>query len=330
MHVSYGGIPATRYSRVIVSTVAGPLLVSLFLIGFGLWIASRNWPIVSPWRCVGWCTVGLAAGVVLSLGLMWHQSAVGNAIADPEFVLATFATHGSAGGALVGYYDIRVRESNVFLQQKTQQLTEFASIVSHDLRNPLQAARGHLDLLAAEVGDDSAHLAPIRRAHDRMERIVDETLTLASHDQDVLSFDVVSVAAVAREAQDEIADHDWGDDRRRGATEVEITTTQYLRANRQWLRQLLGNLFRNALEHNEGPVTVAVGDLSDGFYVEDTGGGIPPDLRDRVFESGFTTDESGTGLGLAIVRAIADAHGWTVTVTESADGGARIEVRNAG
>jgi signal transduction histidine kinase len=61
--------------------------------------------------------------------------------------------------------------------------------------------------------------------------------------------------------------------------------------------------------------------------VADDGPGIPPERRDLVFEHGFTDSPDGTGFGLAIVRSIVEAHGWTVSVTESETGGARFEVR---
>jgi methyl-accepting chemotaxis protein len=65
-----------------------------------------------------------------------------------------------------------------------------------------------------------------------------------------------------------------------------------------------------------------------GFYVEDDGPGIPPELRDRIFETGFTTNRGagGTGFGLAIVAKVVDAHGWTIRAMESDAGGARFEV----
>ena len=98
-------------------------------------------------------------------------------------------------------------------------------------------------------------------------------------------------------------------------------------ADKPRLRQLLENLFRNAIEHAGSEVEVTVGALEDGFYVADDGPGISEDEHDQVFETGFTTSDGGTGFGLAIVEEIATAHGWTVEVTESAAGGARFEVR---
>jgi signal transduction histidine kinase len=101
----------------------------------------------------------------------------------------------------------------------------------------------------------------------------------------------------------------------------------------------LENLFRNAADHGGDGATVVVGDISpmytttraaavrpSGFFVEDDGPGIAPDERDRVFEVGYTTDPNGTGFGLNIVTEVASAHGWEVSVSEGARGGARFEV----
>jgi signal transduction histidine kinase len=73
-------------------------------------------------------------------------------------------------------------------------------------------------------------------------------------------------------------------------------------------------------------VTVTVGRLDDGFYVADDGPGIPAERRDRVFETGYSTDEEGTEFGLDIVEDIVDAHDWSIAVTDGVDGGARFEI----
>jgi signal transduction histidine kinase len=112
-----------------------------------------------------------------------------------------------------------------------------------------------------------------------------------------------------------------------------------LHADEERFVRLLENLFRNVVEHAGEDATVRIGATEDGFYVADDGPGIPPDEREQVFETGYTTADDGTGFGLAIVAEIAEAHGWTVGVgdrdapdapderSESDDpsGGARFE-----
>jgi signal transduction histidine kinase len=99
-----------------------------------------------------------------------------------------------------------------------------------------------------------------------------------------------------------------------------------IKADDDRLRQLLENLLRNAIEHGGRDVTVTVGTLDNGMYIEDTGPGIPEEQREDVFAAGYSSGENGTGFGLSIVKQIVNAHGWNVTVTESADGGARFEI----
>ena len=86
------------------------------------------------------------------------------------------------------------------------------------------------------------------------------------------------------------------------------------------------NLIRNAIDHGGDDVAVTIGDLDGGFYVEDTGPGIPSEERDAVFEVGYSTSDDGTGLGLSIVKHVVDAHGWDIRVTEGTEGGARFEI----
>ncbi|MGM0718638.1 MAG: sensor histidine kinase, partial [Halobacteriota archaeon] len=107
---------------------------------------------------------------------------------------------------------------------------------------------------------------------------------------------------------------------------LNIETDRVIRSDRDRLRHLLENLMRNAVEHGESDVTVTVGDLEDGFYIEDDGAGIPIDLRERVFESGVSTADHGTGLGLAITKQVAEAHDWEIRVKNGDEGGARFEI----
>jgi signal transduction histidine kinase len=99
-----------------------------------------------------------------------------------------------------------------------------------------------------------------------------------------------------------------------------------IRADERRLRQLFENLIRNAVEHGGDDVTVTVGELEEGFYIEDDGPGIPTDERDDVFDVGYSTQEGGTGFGLRIVERIVDAHDWEINVTDGTEGGARFEI----
>ena len=206
------------------------------------------------------------------------------------------------------------------LQNQKEQLDEFASVVSHDLRNPLNVAEGHVELAAAEC--DSAHLAEAEDALGRMWTIIDDTLTLAKHGQDVGTKEDVTLSTLLERCWATVETDD---------ASLAVETDLTIKADPDRLRNLFENLIRNAAEHGSasgGGVTVRVGAIDGsetGFYVADDGPGISPEERDRVFDLGYTTAEAGTGYGLAIVKWIAEAHGWDVTVTDGDDGGARFE-----
>jgi signal transduction histidine kinase len=236
-----------------------------------------------------------------------------------------------------------------------------AGVVSHDLRNPLDVAKARAR--AARETGDTEHFDRLDRAHDRMERIIGDVLTLARGNGVVDTTAGVAVARVAREAWQAVET---------GAVSLSLAPDlPETEADADRLQRLFENLFRNAVEHGStGPgsrthqdtaghgsagdrtpsddaegdestanrsqsdagsehgdaVTVRVGPAGDGFFVADDGRGIPPGEQDRIFEPGYTATGDGTGLGLTIVDRIATAHGWTVTTTESRAGGARFEV----
>ncbi|MEF8819301.1 MAG: PAS domain S-box protein [Haloferacaceae archaeon] len=203
------------------------------------------------------------------------------------------------------------------LNRQKERLEEFASLVSHDLRNPLNVAEGRLEL-AREERDD--HLAAVARAHDRMRRLIDDLLTLARTEREVESTDPQSLAVVAKAAWRNVDT---------GKAALEADADREILADRGRLQRLFENLFRNAVEHGGETVTVAVGVLPDdeGFFVADDGPGVPPEDRETVFETGYSTADEGTGFGLQIVEQAAVAHGWRVELTESDAGGARFEFR---
>lgn len=222
-----------------------------------------------------------------------------------------------ATGQLITISDITQRERyRRELEQTNERLEEFANVISHDLRNPLNVAQGRVDLARTEC--DSEHLDHVVRAHTRIEVLIDDLLTLAREGEEVGELEAVDVRDVTEMC--------WQTVETTQATVV-IQIDRTIQADQSRFQQLLENLIRNAIEHGDADVTVTVGELADGFYVEDDGPGIPEDDRDEVFDAGYSTAEEGTGFGLSIVKQIASAHGWDIRVTEGTDGGARFEIR---
>ena len=201
------------------------------------------------------------------------------------------------------------------LQRERDRLEQFTSVVSHDLRSPLSVVKGRIELARAE--HDSQHLADAADAIERMDTLVSDMLTIAREGKAVEETEPVSLPSVATECLSRVKTSD--------AT-LRTDAEHTIRADPGRLKQLLENLLKNAIEHNADPVTITVGDLDDGFYLADDGCGIPPNEREKVFETSYSTGESGTGFGLKIVTEVVEAHGWEISLTESADGGARFEI----
>ena len=212
---------------------------------------------------------------------------------------------------------LRAREQD--LSEQNERLEMFTSVVSHDLRNPLSVAEGYTELAQQEAGELEA-LETVEQALERMDVLIDELLTLAQQGESIDEKEPISVERVAVEA--------WETAETKQAT-LDIPEDGDFDADRNRIQQLLENLFRNAVEHGGESVTVTVGAIDgNGFYVEDTGPGIPEGKREEIFEHGFTTSDDGTGFGLTIVDEIVDAHGGTISVVEGRNGGARFEIRD--
>ena len=205
------------------------------------------------------------------------------------------------------------------LARRNERLDQFASVVSHDLQNPLSVARGRLEL--AESTGDPEHFRAVERAHERIEDLVDGLLTLARRGERKGESVPVGLDGAAEQAWRTVET---------GDLELVVDGDRTVSADPERLRQLLENLFTNAVEHADGATRVTVEALEDGFCVADDGSGIPPGDRAAIFESGHSGDRAGTGLGLAIVDTVAEAHGWTVTIGERDGGGARFEFRAEG
>ena len=265
--------------------------------------------------------------------------------------------NGSGGFAI--YMDITDRrERERLLEERTDRLDELVSVISHDLRNPLSVVAGHLEM--ARDGTDSHHVERALGAAERSQNIVGDLLTLAREEDRVTDPSPVALDDIAQDCWRDVTTGTAA-----LAVEAGGTVRADRSRLRQLLENLIRNAVEHgstssrpepddAVEHGSGEhlppgeaapadpptagsavagataaaddgMTITVGALKDGFYVADDGPGIPPEKREAVFESGYSTGESGTGLGLSIVEQVAREHGWTVDLGESADGGARFE-----
>ncbi len=206
----------------------------------------------------------------------------------------------------------RLVERSSGLQRQNERLEEFASLVAHDLRNPLTGAISSLEV--AQETNDTEWFERTEQSLWRMNELVDELLAIArGNRQDVVKTDV-SLSALVEEAWSHV-----------DAPDASLTVTDgtgVTRADENRLLQLFGNLFRNSVEHAGEDVNIEVGPLPDGngFYVADDGPGLPEDVEEAFREY----DEVGTmtagGIGLVSVIDVVDAHGWDVSVSNTGDG----------
>jgi signal transduction histidine kinase len=328
-----GTVTDLLVSALPLATCAGVVAADRWLLADG--VGARDRFTVTAYALGGFLTAWIITGVQVPL-LVDDAGSVG----DRLFLMLVGGTVGVAAGTVGGAAEIRQRQAVRQAERERERLEEFASVVSHDLRNPLEVARGYL-VKAFETGDPD-HLLRVRNALDRMNELIEDSLALARQGAVVDETEAVDVAAGAAAAGNTV-----GTAAAARATDEGVV----VEADEARLRELLENLFRNSVEHGtregEGPetsgssvpaatptadggpsLTITVGGLDgDGFYVADDGVGIPDDERDAVFDRGHTTAEGGSGLGLAIVATIAEAHGWTIEAVESDAGGARFEVR---
>jgi len=217
-----------------------------------------------------------------------------------------------------------------------QRLRRFIGDASHELRTPLTSIRGYAELLrrGAQRSPEDAELARRRIEEEatRMGVLVDDMLLLARLDQGrPLDREPVDLRAIVRDARaDALA---VAPDRpvSVAAPEPVVVTGDDMR-----LRQVVGNLVRNAVVHTPPGTPIEIGVARrDGravVRVADHGPGLPADVAARVFEPFFrgdpgrSRDRGGSGLGLSIVAAVVAAHRGSVRVAQTPGGGATFEV----
>src|SRR2546423_3446163 len=218
-------------------------------------------------------------------------------------------------------------------QASEKRLRQFLADASHELRTPLASIRGYAELFrigaARKPADTEKAMGRIEDESARMGALVETLLTLARLDQlPEVARNPVDLTQLAR---------DTADDARAVAPDrdvnLEVDDSVTVLGDQSQLRQVLGNLVRNALTHTPAgtPIEISVrrGGARDAvLVVRDHGRGLPTDDTDALFERFWRADpgrgrgRAGAGLGLSIVAAIVEAHGGNVKAANAEGGGA--------
>ncbi|HEX5638782.1 MAG TPA: ATP-binding protein [Burkholderiaceae bacterium] len=213
----------------------------------------------------------------------------------------------------------------------------FVADAAHELRSPLTALKLQLDLvrLAPDEGARDDALRDLSAGMDRVHHLLEQLLALARAEPGGPEAAVgdADLAEVARQAA---ADTVALASARGTDLELDAARPVAVRGDRAALRMLARNLIDNAVRYAGAGGQVRAAVLEDAgeavLRIDDSGPGIPPEERGRVFDRFYRRDSgetTGSGLGLAIVRAIADRHGARIDLGDAPLGGLRVDVRLA-
>ena len=284
--------------------------------------------------------LAFVGGVLVAGALAWYLS---RRITTPVLQLSQAAdrvARGSydvdvptGGGGEIGLLADRFGEMASRLAESEALERNFLMTVTHELRTPLTAIRGHVEALREGLLSDEesrlASLSVVAAESERLERLVGDVLDLAK--LDAHRFTVLQEEVDMKRLVDRAFTTFGEEARRRGIDyECDLQTRPVIVSDGDRVLQIISNLLANAFRWTPdgGRVGLELTATDGTVYVavEDSGPGIPPSERERIFRPFWSRDGGGTGLGLAIARELAAALGGRIELESSAERGSRFEL----
>jgi len=216
---------------------------------------------------------------------------------------------------------VRTTQDQLMQSEKLMALGEMAARIAHEIKNPLTAIGGFARRIASPKPGGGTppverYARIILKEVERLERIINETLYFSR--ERIPAFRIANLNNEIREALSMFREELEG---MRISTVIDFSPDlPFISVDPDQLRQVLWNLVSNAIQAmgRSGTLTISTRPAVPGegtgvvFQVSDTGGGIPHDVVQNIFNPFFTTKAKGTGLGLPIVHSIVEKHGGTI------------------
>ncbi|HUC37172.1 MAG TPA: ATP-binding protein [Acidimicrobiales bacterium] len=324
----YGSSKPNPSSLIVATTrnipLSGAISSKTLSIGTRQWllVAQARYPLAGTFASAApWVILGLGLFLALLLAgtveiLVRRQRYANHLVAERTGELETTLT------------DLRKAQDQLVRSERLTALGEMASVVGHELRNPLTAVMNALFLLRRGIGEpvpagSAKHLDMAERETGKAATLAEDLTAFVRPRQPVMEeldlADVVNEVVEATPPPEQV--------------ELAVDASPItVRADRGQLVEVLANLVTNAYQAVPDGGSVSVRSATNGtgavIVVEDTGPGLDEAVADRMFEPFFTTKSSGTGLGLAIVRRLVEAHGGQISIeNRRPEHGARVTVR---
>jgi signal transduction histidine kinase len=198
-----------------------------------------------------------------------------------------------------------------------EEIDTFVATLVHELRSPLGIAQAYLDIGRENDNNAEEQFEKVSDALRELDRTIDELASMTKNDL-TIEIEEISLAPLVQEVWESIDTSDGS---------IQIESAVELTADRVLLKILFRNLLSNAVQHGGENSTIHVGAVPNGFFIEDNGRGIPDEIKDEIFDRGFS-NSGGLGVGLSVVDDIVTAHEWEINIESEVDEGTRVEITN--